>query len=317
MLNNKEKISKTAKEIFDNFEVQPSPEVWTNIEHTIHKLYVAKHHRTLQFVTVTCIILVATVITLYYSQTEEQTIISTNTTATTNTNKQFDTYTVSTCKTQYNNNTVDETIHTNTTSKHHMSIATNNSYTQKESQLLNTSILADNICNTPETNNDVYNEESYDNYPDKNIPNDLSDSNTLTNTEKHIEKNKDTTIYNNIAKNKDTESNNSAIQNNDNTKVIAEQDMKGVIYVPTAFTPDKFENNRFFVKGRNIKDYEIRIMSKSKVLVYSSTDINEQWDGTHNGEALEMGIYIYMIVFTDFNNEVHHKNGTLTLIRQK
>ena len=72
----------------------------------------------------------------------------------------------------------------------------------------------------------------------------------------------------------------------------------------------------FFVKGKNIKDYEIRIMSKAKVLVYSSTDINEQWDGTHNGEALDRGVYIYMIVFTDLNNKVHHKNGTITLIRQ-
>ena len=73
MSNNKKNIGKTAKEIFDNFEVQPNPEVWTNIEDTIHKLHVAKHHRTLQFVAIACFALVAAVgiSAIYYSQNKE------------------------------------------------------------------------------------------------------------------------------------------------------------------------------------------------------------------------------------------------------
>jgi gliding motility-associated-like protein len=147
-----------------------------------------------------------------------------------------------------------------------------------------------------ETEKIVQNCDTANTYTNPNRPNNNANTDSRTTSDTNIAKPNTNTYANKT--------------NNSNS------DRDGVIYVPTAFTPDQTDNNRFFVKGKNIKDYEIRIMSKAKVLVYSSTDINEQWDGTHNGEALERGVYIYMIVFTDLNNKVHHKNGTITLIRQ-
>jgi gliding motility-associated-like protein len=184
-----------------------------------------------------------------------------------------------------NNNTPDNITPLPTTE-----MATNNSDTHTSSETSN------NNSPNMETEKIVQNCDTANTYTNPNRPNNNADNNSRTTSDTNIAK-PNTNTYANKA-------------NNSNS------DRDGVIYVPTAFTPDQTDNNRFFVKGKNIKDYEIRIMSKAKVLVYSSTDINEQWDGTHNGEALDRGVYIYMIVFTDLNNKVHHKNGTITLIRQ-
>lgn len=325
MSNNKKNIGKTAKEIFDNFEVQPNPEVWTNIEDTIHKLHVAKHHRTLQFVAIACFALVVAVgiSAIYYSQNKEYTTGLTNTTAKTNTDELSVTNTTSQTNTQHSYNTTKVAQDSNNTNKQQKTTLPNTPNTTLECQLQNNSILANNISNSSEPNNNTSIEEPHNN-TDNNIPDNHQDNITQATTEENIKTNKDIIADNSyITKNELSDTNNvsddivSQRYNTFNTKTTTDTDRKGIIYVPTAFTPDKVENNRFFVKGKNIKEYEIRIMSKSKVLVYSSTNINEQWDGTHNGEILEMGIYIYMIVFTDLNNEVHYKNGTITLIRQK
>ena len=325
--NNNTENHRSVKDLFENFEVQPGQHVWDNIINSVHSINAAKIKRNKIIGTATAIAVAASAVaiiiilnsnyvqdtpttttnittssttslvnkknTLNSIDTTDSTTISNNTAEIKNTPseltlleqqvQQTDEHNLPTTPTN-NNNTPDNITPLPTTE-----MATNNSDTH-------TSETSNNNSPNMETEKIVQNCDTANTYTNPNRPNNNADNNSITATDSNTAKPNTNTYANKT--------------NNSNS------DRDGVIYVPTAFTPDQTDNNRFFVKGKNIKDYEIRIMSKAKVLVYSSTDINEQWDGTHNGEALDRGVYIYMIVFTDLNNKVHHKNGTITLIRQ-
>ena len=325
--NNNTENHKSVKDLFENFEVQPGQHVWDNIINSVHSINAAKIKRTKIIATATAIAFAVSVVAIimlnnHYVQdspTATTNIITASSTANNKNSLEPIGVTDSTAKIRHsaedNSTTSEQTIQeqqTQQTEKHNLPTTAannNNSNTPDNIQPIPTTEMATNDANThtAETNNN--NTPNVE--PEKTETN-HDTTKTYTNINKTQPNNN---VYNSKTDNdtitiKPTTTPHTNKTNNSNS------DRDGVIYVPTAFTPDQTDNNRFFVKGKNIKDYEIRIMSKAKVLVYSSTDINEQWDGTHNGEALDRGMYIYMIVFTDLNNKVHHKNGTITLIRQ-
>ena len=89
------------------------------------------------------------------------------------------------------------------------------------------------------------------------------------------------------------------------------------LWVPNVFTPENDINNLFKVIGQEITDFEIYIYYRWGTIAYHSTDINEGWDGTHNGGKCPQGSYAYIIFYKD---ETTNKNrqvmtGTVTLIR--
>lgn len=324
--NNKNENHKSAKDLFDNFEVQPGQHVWDNIINSVHSINVAKIKRNKTIAIATAIAVMASAVAIiilnnYYIQdiaTTTPNITNTSSVPTANNKNTLepigatDSSNISNYTAEDNTTTSELTLQTQQvqqTDEHKLSTTpTNNNNTPDNITPLPTTEMATNNSDThtSETSNNnspnmetekiVQNCDTANTYTNPNRPNNNANTDSRTTSDTNIAKPNTNTYANKT--------------NNSNS------DRDGVIYVPTAFTPDQTDNNRFFVKGKNIKDYEIRIMSKAKVLVYSSTDINEQWDGTHNGEALERGVYIYMIVFTDMNNKVHHKNGTITLIRQ-
>ena len=324
--NNKNENHKSAKDLFDNFEVQPGQHVWDNIINSVHSINAAKIKRNKTIAIATAIAVMASAVAIiilnnYYIQdtaTTTPNITNTSSVPTANNKNTLkpigatDSSNISNYTAEDNNTTSELTLQTQQvqqTDEHNLpTTPTNNNNTPDNITPLPTIEMATNNSDThtSETSNNnspnmetekiVQNCDTANTYTNPNRPNNNANTDSRTTSDTNIAKPNTNTYANKT--------------NNSNS------DRDGVIYVPTAFTPDQTDNNRFFVKGKNIKDYEIRIMSKAKVLVYSSTDINEQWDGTHNGEALDRGVYIYMIVFTDLNNKVHHKNGTITLIRQ-
>lgn len=324
--NNKNENHKSAKDLFDNFEVQPGQHVWDNIINSVHSINAAKIKRNKTIAIATAIAVMASAVAIiilnnYYIQdtaTTTPNITNTSSVPTANNKNTLepicatDSSNISNYTAEDNTTTSELTLQTQQvqqTDEYNLpTTPTNNNNTPDNITPLPTTEMATNNSDThtSETSNNnspnmetekiVQNCDTANTYTNPNRPNNNANTDSRTTSDTNIAKPNTNTYANKT--------------NNSNS------DRDGVIYVPTAFTPDQTDNNRFFVKGKNIKDYEIRIMSKAKVLVYSSTDINEQWDGTHNGEALERGVYIYMIVFTDMNNKVHHKNGTITLIRQ-
>lgn len=92
---------------------------------------------------------------------------------------------------------------------------------------------------------------------------------------------------------------------------------KEAIWVPNIFTPDIATNSLFMVKGLNIGMFEIWIYTREGQLVWHSDNMDEGWDGTHNGNPLPSGTYVYRFRYaTLFEPEcVQNRAGTVTLLR--
>ncbi|MFK8103118.1 MAG: gliding motility-associated C-terminal domain-containing protein, partial [Saprospiraceae bacterium] len=87
--------------------------------------------------------------------------------------------------------------------------------------------------------------------------------------------------------------------------------------IPNIISPngDGF-NDVFELKYEGITDVSIlRIYNRWGELVYETRDINQAWDGTFRGQALNPGVYIYYLEGHCLNNEVFSKTGNITLLK--
>jgi gliding motility-associated-like protein len=92
----------------------------------------------------------------------------------------------------------------------------------------------------------------------------------------------------------------------------------GALFVPNAFTPDNDGfNDVFFVKGHDIKTYEIKIFNRNGEVVYESADIETPWDGGVKGGDYFApdGVYQYLIKAVDKRENIIEKSGAIIMIR--
>lgn len=88
------------------------------------------------------------------------------------------------------------------------------------------------------------------------------------------------------------------------------------IYTPLAFTPNNDGlNDIFYIKGISVYDFELNIYNRWGELFYQSHDINEGWDGTHNGERVPEDVYVWQVFYRGLINAPHKMLGSITLIR--
>lgn len=92
---------------------------------------------------------------------------------------------------------------------------------------------------------------------------------------------------------------------------------KASIWAANAFTPGEDVNNRFYVYGTDIIDYEINIYTRGGALVYHSIDMDEGWDGRCDGVEMPQAAYVWVLVYTDNTAPSNKKKkvGTVTLLR--
>lgn len=96
---------------------------------------------------------------------------------------------------------------------------------------------------------------------------------------------------------------------------------KGVIlYVPNAFTPDGNQFNPVFLpivtSGIDKNQYKLEIFNRWGEMVFSSTNTEEGWDGTHKNKACQEGIYTWKITYkTSSSDEKQEKSGHVNLLR--
>lgn len=91
---------------------------------------------------------------------------------------------------------------------------------------------------------------------------------------------------------------------------------ESLIYVPNSFTPDNSNTNDVFkAKGGNIVNFEIQIFNRWGEIIFHSFDINEGWDGTHNGKMCPDGTYIWKIYYEDTKLIQHELVGHINLLR--
>ncbi len=89
------------------------------------------------------------------------------------------------------------------------------------------------------------------------------------------------------------------------------------LFIPNTFSPDyDGTNDTWEIQGINIyTDCFVKIFDRWGQEVFQSVGYSSSkaWDGTHNGNALNEGVYFYIIELRDAKEQVF--NGSITLVR--
>lgn len=89
-----------------------------------------------------------------------------------------------------------------------------------------------------------------------------------------------------------------------------------IIDLPNAFTPGGTRNGTLKIVRRGLAELKVyAIYNRWGTKVFETSDINEGWDGTYNGENQPMGVYIYTVQAVTPSGRTVNKQGNVTLIR--
>ena len=93
--------------------------------------------------------------------------------------------------------------------------------------------------------------------------------------------------------------------------------MKAGIWAPNVFTPNLESNNRFQLITSGLHATEINIYNREGLLMFHTTDLEQTWDGTHNGRPCPQGAYTWRVdyIADDFPEKAQKKVGTVLLLR--
>tara|TARA_B100000508_G_scaffold141091_1_gene146315 strand:+ start:44220 stop:46166 length:1947 start_codon:yes stop_codon:yes gene_type:complete len=98
--------------------------------------------------------------------------------------------------------------------------------------------------------------------------------------------------------------------------VIVAVDFEEIVEVPSAFSPNNDGVNDFLhVLGVGIVNMEFRIYNRFGQLVFESTEVEDGWDGTLNGEPLNQGLFVYTLTYDLVNGASGEKSGNITLVK--
>jgi len=85
---------------------------------------------------------------------------------------------------------------------------------------------------------------------------------------------------------------------------------------PSAFTPNGDSNNDLFLfEEKNIKSFELKIFNRWGVMVFSTNDLREGWDGNVNGHPQNIDTYKYALKAESLHGYKFEKRGEFLLIR--
>ena len=88
------------------------------------------------------------------------------------------------------------------------------------------------------------------------------------------------------------------------------------VWFPNIFFPGQESNNRFgCYTSYEVVEFELEIYNRWGLFVWSTTDITTTWDGTHEGEPVPQGAYVYKWFLEDIYGDRETGVGTVTLIR--
>ena len=102
----------------------------------------------------------------------------------------------------------------------------------------------------------------------------------------------------------------------DNVTVAVKQE--NTLVIPNAFSPNgDLLNDVFHVLGTNITEFSMSIFDRwgQKVYETKSSNINDGWNGLYpNGEAAEIGVYVYQLKVTFSNDKTEFSKGNVSLL---
>jgi gliding motility-associated-like protein len=87
------------------------------------------------------------------------------------------------------------------------------------------------------------------------------------------------------------------------------------IYVPNAFTPNgDGMNDTWGVVGEAIEDFQLQVFNRWGQLVYETSNPNAHWDGTHLGDKVPMGTYVYKVTAMTSKGGRQSKEGQVNVV---
>ena len=97
---------------------------------------------------------------------------------------------------------------------------------------------------------------------------------------------------------------------------VADAYQDPIIYIPNAFFPGGTINKVFkpVITYIDNAEYEFTVFDRWGLLVFSTNDMNEGWDGTFNGKNLELGVFVYLIKIKTARGDYQTLKGTITLL---
>lgn len=99
---------------------------------------------------------------------------------------------------------------------------------------------------------------------------------------------------------------------NDSIDFIVKEE---VFDLPNAFNPKMGENNFKIEYRGNIELEKFQVFNRWGQEVFSTTDIDQGWDGTFKDQPQPMGVYVYQVEVKLPNGKKATKTGNVTLIR--
>ncbi len=93
--------------------------------------------------------------------------------------------------------------------------------------------------------------------------------------------------------------------------------LRADILFPNVFTPSLATNSTFHAYTTAVTEFELWIYDRRGALVFHTTDINQGWDGTHDGTPLPQATYVYKCRYRDQLTPSGYQNltGIVTLLR--
>ena len=90
------------------------------------------------------------------------------------------------------------------------------------------------------------------------------------------------------------------------------------IFYPAAFTPNGDGlNDNFNVMGQYVTNFQMFIFNRWGELLYTTTDMDQGWDGTFNGKIVPEGTYVFNADLTDLAGRTFNRSGSVLLLRKK
>jgi gliding motility-associated-like protein len=88
------------------------------------------------------------------------------------------------------------------------------------------------------------------------------------------------------------------------------------IFFPNAFIPDATGENALFKPEFSFIPviYDLRVYSRSGVLLFQTSDHATGWDGRHGGEPVPSGVYLWSLRLTTPSGNPLVRNGTVTIL---
>jgi len=89
------------------------------------------------------------------------------------------------------------------------------------------------------------------------------------------------------------------------------------MFLPNAFTPDGDNlNDNFIAKGPSIDNFTMEIYNRWGILIFSTDDLINGWDGNVKGKKSPQGAYVYKIYFEDGTGREYNQTGSFLLLRK-